>query len=110
MSRSYKKHPITKDNAKWSKWAKNQANRHFRRNKNQVMLSGKSMQHRKYYSSYDIHDYISLWTKEEAEAEWAREEYLIAHGVTDGSKIRYHLQFKTKRHYMRMWEKYTIRK
>ena len=64
MSRSYKKVPIIKDNSKSSKWYKNQANRRVRYSN--LDFPKKSNSYKKYYESWDIHDYILHYSKKEA--------------------------------------------
>lgn len=62
MSRSFKKNPVVKDHDT-GKWGKKQANRAVRRYKGEIH-NGKA--YRKHYCSWDIHDYISYFPKEEA--------------------------------------------
>lgn len=72
MSRSYKKHPISKDGNRSSKKDKQIANRKIRRNyKNDLPTRGKGF--RKFSDSYDINDYIEYWSKEEAIQDWNNE-------------------------------------
>lgn len=62
MSRSYKKHPICTDRTNGAKYWKRQANHRVR--KYRYILQHK--QYKKIYYSYDIHDWISRWSKAEA--------------------------------------------
>jgi len=66
MSRSYKKTPIYTDGRNGRKWFKRQANKVIRR-RNSVP-NGKK--YKSYYCSWNIHDYKSRWTKQEAEQEY----------------------------------------
>ena len=65
MSRSYKKAPICKDNG-IGKNAKRLANKVVRRAKIENLKTGKSNSYRKQSNSYNIHDYVSYWSREEA--------------------------------------------
>lgn len=85
MSRSYKKTPIIKDNGKSKKVAKTFAVRKTRRklkNLDYEIADGKS--YKKEFESWEIADYITRWTKEDALKEyeskskkycWFREEW-----------------------------------
>ena len=110
MSRSYKRNPVVKD--KNSKWTKQHANRLFRRcNSERDLISGKSGLHRKYTESWNIHDYVSRWTKAEAESGWEYEELLIKNGmVHDRNNIRWHRIYRTKKRFMNYWAKCSKRK
>ena len=67
MSRSYRKNPICKDNGS-SKSSKRCANRKTRRHENE--LPSKGCYYKKIYEQYDIHDWVSRWTWEEALADF----------------------------------------
>ncbi len=112
MSRSYKKHPIAKDNNVGASRAKTHANRVFRRCiSNRELHTGKSAFYRRYSESWNIHDYICRWTKAEAEAEWEQEELLLKNGMNKaGYRINWHHKFKTKERYMNYWAKCMRRK
>ena len=95
MSRSRKKVPISKDHRS-GKWGKKQANRAVRRNKSQSL---KGKEYKKIYDSWDIHDYISFYPKEEAIKDWYAEEknsYLIGWR---------HKRYKTLKRWLIAWEK-----
>lgn len=63
MSRSYKKSPVSTDGRrKTTKYFKNQANRIVRRSDG--AYNGKS--YRKLYQTWNIHDFISYWTLQDA--------------------------------------------
>ena len=84
MSRSYKKHPYCTDGrSPTPRQMKSIANRSVRRHNKLVVdgwfaedtryencftLDGKS--YKKWFCSYDIHDYINRWTKAQAIHEW----------------------------------------
>ena len=71
MSRSYKKHPyITDGSPGTTKEKKRYANKKVR-NADDIP-NGKA--YRKFYESYDIHDWIMRWTWEEAKANWEDED------------------------------------
>ena len=61
MSRSYKKTPITKG-CGYGRFGKKYANRILRRN-NEIF---KRSLYKRNFNSWDINDYVSRWTKEEA--------------------------------------------
>ena len=62
MSRSYKHSPIYTDRPNGAKWWKRQANRKVRYSSD--ILNGKG--YRKFYNSWNIHDYISYESKADA--------------------------------------------
>ena len=71
MSRSYRKNPIIKDNGKSKKEMKSLANRKVRRKLNDPdfnIADGKA--YKKEIESWDIADFISRWTKEDAIKEY----------------------------------------
>lgn len=85
MSKSYKKHPVIKDNGGSKKVSKNLANRRLRaRNKKGVEI-GDGGSYKKHYEQWDIADYTCRWSKEDAIAfyndpnviggNWARERF-----------------------------------
>ena len=76
MSRSYKKHPIYTDQWAGKKLGKKWANRKCRKHKDDI-ANGK--QYRKLYESWNIYDYQSYWTEQEAR-QWFRE---------NGDKLKY---------------------
>ena len=67
MSRSYKKNPVYTDRPNGAKYWKRCANKKVRRYKDNLD-DGKM--YRRIYNSWDIHDYINRWTKEEAIDYW----------------------------------------
>lgn len=102
MSRSYRKNPIVKDNGKSKKEMKSLANRKVRRKLNDPdfdIADGKA--YRKEFESWDIADFISRWTKEDAVKEYE-------------SKSKKYPWFKkewpTLEDYLNYWEKTMHRK
>lgn len=75
MSRSYKKTPIYKDNGigKTARRASQKAVRKLKISEDET-FSSKSNYYRKLYLSYNLHDYVSYWTKEDAVAAYYEEE------------------------------------
>ena len=76
MSRSYKKHPISKDNQRGGAKIGKRFAAHRIRNlslEEAEVIMGKSNRY-KYVNqdTYDIHDYISHWTEEEAREYYRR--------------------------------------
>lgn len=115
MSRSYKKHPISKDGNRKKRWAKTAANRKVRR------YLGRSIAHRlphraykKLFESYEIADYVSLYTREEAIAEY--EEYQkIAEQIPDGTLTSSYAHYVIKKYptlqsWLLEWYKSMLRK
>ncbi len=91
MSRSYKKHPyVTDGTAGSTKRRKRRANKVVRNNEN--LPNGSA--YKKAYETWDIHDYISRWTWEEAKEAWERgdNEYLKKHYPTLKEYYRYWLK------------------
>ena len=96
MSRSRRHTPISKDNQRGgAKKGKRFANKKVRHAKFED-LPRKGKQYKKLYCSYDIHDWISRWTWEEAlqwynlkkEDSWIKKEYPT-------QKDFYHYWYKT---------------
>lgn len=67
MSRSYKKTPITKSDTHGRKSSKRLSNHAIRKIELPTRQRGAF---RKVYNSWDIYDYVSRWTLEEAIAEY----------------------------------------
>ena len=100
MSRSYKKVPIGKDN--WGgKTAKRSANKKVRRESDNLL---KGWSYRKEYNSWDINDYVCYYPREEAIADWEREE-----SYAENERWR-HIQYGTLEKWLIAWEKMMIRK
>ena len=95
MSRSRKKVPICKDHPT-GKWGKRQANRAVRRRKGES-LNRKS--YKKVYDSWDIHDYIAFYPKEQAIKDWYIEE-------NDPNVIGWrHKKYQTLERWLIAWKK-----
>ena len=102
MGKSYRKNPIVKDNGKSKKEMKSLANRKVRRKLNDPdfnIADGKA--YKKEFESWDIADFISRWTKEDAIKEYE-------------SKSKKYRWFKeewpTLDDYLNYWEKTMHRK
>lgn len=93
MSRSCKKTPVCKDNSKGSKKAKKLANKKIR--KTDVANGGA---YKKAFQQYDMHDYISYWTKEVA-----------LKSFRDPNSRMYHFK-ETEEEFLNWWAKNNIRK
>ena len=97
MNRSYKKTPIVKDNA-GGKIGKRFANKKVRRLKNELLKRG---EYKKIYESWNINDYISYYTLEDAIADWLEEE-------KDYVPKKYawrHKKYKTLENWINAWKK-----
>lgn len=97
MSRSYKKSPwYTDGGAGGPKSSKREANKKIRHlDFDELPMKGKTF--KKYYCSYDIHDYKSLWTYNEAVKDWE-------------SKECYHDRYDSFDEYIKHWAKFYKRK
>ena len=106
VSRSYRKNPIIKDNKRGSKTAKAHANRIFHRcNSNDELRTGKSAVHRKFTESWNIHDYVSRWTRSKAEREWEYMQFMKKNNITSYRYSYFMNKFKTKDSFMNYWAK-----
>lgn len=100
MSRSYKRIPICKDNnrAGAAKTAKHFANSKVRKYQDEDIAVHTRSFFKKISDSYDIHDYISYWTKEDAIStltrKW-REEEIHQTLQKSGSSGYYHNHYPT---------------
>lgn len=96
MSRSVKKHPVVTDGRGGQKWPKRQANKKVRRYK-KGLSDGKA--YKKLFCSWEIHDYISRWSWEEAkwEYEHSPSPYLLE-------------KYPTLKDFYKYWSKYYKRK
>lgn len=98
MSRSYKKTPyITDGVAKHTSQRKKLANKKVRRNIKKLFKKGKN--YKKIYDSYDIHDWISRWTWEEAKKEYETNPW-----------PRWKEKYPTLKDFYNYWKKYYYRK
>lgn len=104
MSRSYRKNPILKDGGRSSKKNKQLANRKVRRELNRDVSeeSLSKVQPKKMYESYDVNDWISRYTKEEAEADYYNRNRL--HGEW------FYEKYPTLEDWLKYWEKTYRRK
>ena len=106
MSRSYKKHPVVKCAPVKAVWEKRQANRTFRRRARDGSVRGKSAIHRKFYESWNIHDYIFYETWSEARRDWEIEERMISFGTVPSKYVcRAHYFYKDLNSYKSYWKK-----
>lgn len=98
MSRSRKKVFVCKDNIRSSKSRKRIANKRFRHAPEVFISTGKPGIYKRYTNSWDIHDYILRWTKEEAIQSWYNEENTCANYGWDIKSYGWH------RHYANLKE------
>ena len=122
MSRSYKKNPVYTDGKRrTTKETKQKANRCVRRYNKQIVngyfmrdpryldiltLDGKS--YTRFFPSWDIHDYVSWWSKAEAV-----NTYEHPHWIYDGFRNEWwhtYDQFEDLDEFLNFWEKYQRRK
>lgn len=100
MSRSYKKNPVVKENLRYKKDMKRQANKAVRNAED--VSSGR--EYKKVFESWNINDYKSRYTKDEAIQSWLNEE-------TDHSKYQYlHTKYKTLERWLNHWKKMMLGK
>ena len=100
MSRSFKKHPIVKDNGKGAKDSKKKANQIVRRKYKNIDFPLKGNYYRKLFPQYDIHDWVIYHSLQQAINEWESEE-------EDGW---IHSYYKTLEEYLKHWFKTMKRK
>lgn len=107
MSRSYKHNPVGTDGSPHTtKEKKRHANSRVRNTKE--TYNGNS--YKKIFCSYDIHDYISRWSKQDAIKKWYEEEAEILNGIIP-FKYSYHNRYKTLENFLnRGWAKWYKRK
>ena len=122
MSRSYKKHPYCTDGrSPTTKQMKSIANRSVRRRNKSIMrgyleknpkyidlltLDGKS--YKKWFCSYNIHDYISRWSKEEALHEYYHPRWFY-YAFNDSWWSAWD-EYKTEKEFLNYWAKCYRRK
>ena len=95
MSRSYKKTPIYTDHRKGRKYFKRKANKCVRKAEN--IPHGRK--YKRYYNTWDIHDYRIRWSKKEAEKAYYKH------------MIEYTEKYKDKKDYLNdNWSKWFYRK
>lgn len=100
MSRSRKKVPIVKDRYS-GKWSKRQANKKVRKEQ-EISIRGKD--YKKIYESWNIHDYINYYSKEDAIKDWYEEESLP-------TSCRWrHKRYETLEKWLFAWEKMMLNK
>ena len=105
MSRSYKKTPVATDNGTHTKFAKRQSASRARNipiesEESEVIASSRSAFKKIFRDTYDIHDFIDYWSKEDAIAYYYRNQDT---GLVD--------EYKDLDDFLnRYWKKYMIRK
>ena len=92
MSRSYKKNPYYSDGKCGTTKTKKRIANHRVRNSEDVPSGGA---YKKFFPSWDIHDYINRWTWEEAKEEWEHSD--------DDTYIKRH--YPTLKEFYRYWFK-----
>lgn len=95
MSRSYKKNPIYTDRPDGAKYWKRLANKKVRRKNNHFLKGNK---YKRIFNSWEIHDYISRWSKYQALNDFKRYEYLKEEYKNEEDFLNKH------------WKKYQYRK
>ena len=102
MSRSYKKTPIVKDNI-GGKTGKRFANKKVRRLKNELF---KRKEYKKVFESWNINDYISYYSLEDAIIDWYNEE----ENKILKEYAPLHKKYKTLENWIKHWEKMMLGK
>lgn len=100
MSRSVRRTPIRKDHDS-GKWGKRQANKKVRQEKD-FAKNGKS--YKKVYNTWDVHDFVSRYTQEDAIRDWYEEEQI------KGSSPWRHKKYGTLEKWLIAWRKMMINK
>lgn len=105
MSRSYKKNPICTDRPHGAKYWKRRANKKVRKY-NKIFNNGNS--YKKLYCSYDIHDYVSRYTKAEAIHDYF---YSVWYSSKEQCFISTYEEYENVDQYLnKNWKKYYFRK
>ena len=102
MSRSYKKTPIVKDNI-GGKTGKRFANKKVRKFKGELLKGG---EYKKISESWNINDFISYYTLEDAIADWFEEEK----DYVPKRKAWRHRRYKTLENWIIAWKKMMLNK
>lgn len=101
MSRSYKKYPYYTDGSPGTtKEMKRFANKKVRQYKKDINKKGNS--YKKIFETYDIHDWISRWSWEEAKAEYENNDGIGRYSWKD--------DYLTLKDFRNFWSKYYKRK
>ena len=109
MSRSYKHTPVHKD-LNVHNVGKKYANKKCRRTKEGDTSSKAGW--KRNYEQYDIHDWVSFWTKEDAIAAWEEEEKDLENGIGICPNYSYHKIYDNDidKYLWAVWGKYYHRK
>jgi len=103
MSRSYKRNPVYTDRTHGAKYWKRVSNKKVRKSNN-VFLKGNK--YKKIYNSWNIHDYISRWSKEQA-----LDYYYNSIIFRNGKWIYIYDKYKSEKEFLdKYWKKYQFRK
>ena len=104
MSKSYKKTPYYTDHTRGTKYWKRLANKRVRRY-NKDLANGTA--YKKVSCSYDIHDYVSYWSKEEAILNYYTK--LCYNWITNQYE-RLWGEYETEQDFLQHWAKFYRRK
>lgn len=105
MSRSYKKSPVYTDRPNGAKYWKRQANKKVRKY-NKLFNKGNS--YKKFYCSYNIHDYVSHYTKKRAIEHYFND---VWYSSVRGCFISIFEDYESVDQYInKNWKKYYFRK
>lgn len=122
MSRSYKKHPYCTDGrSPTPRQMKSIANRSVRRRNKRIVfghlyqesnyrdaLCLDRMSYKRFYNSYDIHDWVSRWTKTQAIHEWEHPHW--HYWARTNTWWHTWEEYKTREEMEQYWAKYYRRK
>lgn len=103
MSRSYKKNEICTDRSNGAKFWKRISNKKVRKSRDSFQKSSK---YKRIYNSYEIHDYISRWSKKQA-----LNDYHYSGFFYKGEWIPIFKEYKTEKDFLnKYWKKIYYRK
>ena len=103
MARSYKKNPICSDHSNGAKYWKKIGNKKVR--KINDFLS-KGNKYKKIYNSWEIHDYISRWDKNQALDDYYNRVIFI-----NGKCVKVFDEYRNENDFLnKYWKKYYFRK
>lgn len=108
MGKSYKKHPVIKDNVRTAKQLKRQANKMVRRYKHEI-ADGKA--YRKIYNPWDIHDIVFYTTYGDVQEYLGFMQSLLREGYfsKEVATLRYYQNLEENNSYD-TWRKKYLRK
>ena len=113
ISRSFKRHPVSKDNQRGGAQYAKRRSAHRSRNlpveseDGETLMSSRSAFKKIFRDQYDIHDYVYRWSKEQAIAEY---EEMMRSPNPEEYQYYWAKNFTTLESFLNYWEKCVKRK